>query len=414
MTIWSPDYRIKANNTDVTDISLVGFTITAGRSDFNAPTNTSVLQLNLINLSNETLPFTIKTSITIEVKNSAGNYVFIYGGRISDVSTEVTTAGSAATVTNLRITALGPLALLPRAIYDGSLAENLDGYQMAEVLGFLLSDQWNEVPAAETWATYEPTETWIEAGALLGEIDTGVYALRSQNLSNAIISQVANSISGSAGGYLYEDPLGRIGYADASHRSSRLIADGYTDLDARQALASGISAVTRQGDLVNKFVVNHGNNFSSTHIAESTDSQTEYGLYGATFDSYVKNTADVENFAEQIINLRAFPQARFQSITFPVHSIEIDNTDRDALLGINMGLPIKVTNLPTNILNGEFTGFIESWSWRSTVNGLFLTFSASPTSFSVYTQQWKQVSASESWNSLNVALEWADAIGVIA
>jgi hypothetical protein len=414
MTIWSPDYRIKANGTDVTDISLVGFTITAGRSDFNAPTNTGVLQLNLINLTNETLPFGIKTSISIEVKDSSGTYVPLYGGRISDVSTEVTTAGSAATVTNLRITALGPLSLLPRGIYDGTITENLDGYQMAQLLGQLYGDQWNEVPPSETWATYQPTETWLSAGALFGEFDDGVYTLRSQNLTNAIISQVANSISGSAGGYLYEDALGRIGYADASHRSTRLVTDGYTDLDARQALASGISAVTRQGDLVNKFVVNHGNNFSSTHIAESTESQSEFGLYGSTFDSYVKNTTDVENFAEQIINLRAFPQARFQSITFPVHSTEIDDTDRDALLGIDMGLPIKVTNLPLNILNGEFTGFIESWSWRSTVNGLFLTFSASPTSFSVYTQQWKQVSASETWNSLNVALEWADAIGVIA
>lgn len=414
MTLWEPDYRIKANGTDVTSISLVGFTITAGRSDVNSLTNPGVCQLNLINLDNTVLPFTIKTAITVEVRDSTGSYVTLFAGRISDLSTEVTTAGSTAVVTNFRILAVGPLALLPRGIYDGSLAEDLDGAQIIQLLTPISTDTWNQVPPAETWNSVVATQSWNEADTLVGEIDTGVYTMRSQTLDNAIISNVAASITQGAGGYLYEDEFGQICYADQAHRSGRLIANGYTELDANQALASGISAVARQGDIVNKFVVNHGNNFSSTHTAESTDSQSRYGLYGATFDSYVKATVDVENYAERIINLRAYPQSRFQSITFPVHSTEIDDTDRDALLGINMGLPVKIANLPLNILNGEFTGFIESWSWRSTVNGLFLTFSASPTSFSVYTQQWRQVASGEAWNSISTTLEWADAIGVIA
>lgn len=414
MTLWSPEYRIKANGTNVTDISLVGFNITAGRSDINSATQPSVCNLNLINLDNTILPFNVNTSITIEVKDSTGTYVVLFAGRISDVATEVTSAGSTSIVTNLRIIAVGSLARLARGLYDGSLTEALDGAQITQLLTQLLIDNWNEVPPAETWATYDPTQTWQTVATLLGEIDTGLYTMRSQTLSNAAINSTAAGITTSAGGYLYEDSQGRVGYADQSHRSDNLIADGYTELDANQALASGISANAQVGQLVNKFVVNHGNNFSSTHTSESADSQSRYGVYGATFNSYVKNSADVTNFADRVIQLRAYPQSLFQSITFPIHSTEIDDADRDALLGINMGLPVKVVNLPTNILNGEFTGFIESWSWRSTVNGLFLTFSASPTSFSVYTQQWRQVASAEAWNSISTTLEWADAIGVIS
>lgn len=414
MTLWNPEYQIKANGTNVTNISLVGFTITSGRSDINSATQPSVCSINLINLDNSILPFSINTSLTIEVKDSTGSYVNLFAGRISDFSTEVTSAGSTAIVTNFRILAIGGLARLPRGIYDGSLAEGLDGAQMAELLNALLANTWNQVPPAETWATYDPTQTWEFAQTLQGEMDPGVYTMRSQTLDNAAINSTANAIAQSAGGYLYEDDLGRVCYADQSHRSTRLITDGYTELDANQALSAGISAQARIGELVNKFVVNHGNNFSSTHIAESVDSQERYGTYGATFNSYVKNTTDVENFAERIITLRAYPQSLFQSITFPIHSTEIDDADRDDLLNIDMGLPVKIVNLPTNILNGEFTGFIEGWSWRSTVNGLFLTFSASPTSFSVQTQQWRQVSSAESWNSISLTLEWADAIGVIA
>lgn len=413
MTLWNPVYRVKANGTDVTNISLVGFSITAGRTDINSATQPGICNLNLVNLDSENFNFAISTSISVEVKDSTGTYVSLFAGRISDISTEVISAGSSSIVTNVRILAIGSLSRLPRALYNGTLSEGLDGTQIFELLD-TISLNWNGVSPALTWSNYSPTDTWADGDPFVGDIDPGLYTMRSQNLSNVLASSVINSIAQSAGGYLYEDDLGRVCYADQGHRSANLVANGYTDLDANQALASGIAATARIGELVNKFVVNHGNNFSSTHIAESTESQNTYGLYGATFNSYVKNTADVTNFAERIINLRAYPQSLFESITFPVHSTEIDDADRDALLGINMGLPIRIMNLPLNILNGEFTGFVEGWSWRSTVNGLFLTISASPTSFSAYTQQWQQVAAAETWNSISTTLKWSDAIGVIS
>ena len=415
MTLWSPTYRVKANGTDVTGITLVGFTITSGRKDINAPVEAGYANLNLINTNNQYYPFTINTAITIEVQDTSSNFVPLFGGRISDISTEVQSAGSTAVVTRINITALGALFRLQRAVFDGNLTEDLDGGQILQLLTELLLNNWNEVPPAESWNDYDPTTTWANAENVgLGEIDAGEYTMVSRQITDSFISPIAQSIAQSAGGYLYEDANGLISYADISHRQDFLVANGYTDLDATHALAAGIASVARQGDIVNEVKIDYGNNFNNSYTASDSGSQATYGLYAEQLSSYIKQAGDAEDFADRVIQLRAFPRDRFQSITFPIHSTEIDDNDRDAMLNINMGMPVRLNNLPPNITNGQFEGFIEGWTWRSSVNGLFLTFTASPTAYNAVAQQWAQVNAAETWNSILNTLEWQDAIGVLS
>jgi len=415
MTLWSPTYRVKANGTDVTDITLVGFSITSGRTDINTPTQPGYANLNIINLNNTVYPFSINTSITIEVQDSNGIYVSIFGGRISDIAVQVQSAGSTAIVTRLNITALGALYRLQRALFDGNLTEDLDGGQMLQLLDELLLNSWNEIPPAETWNTYDPAETWQDAQNIgLGQIDAGEYTLVSRQITDSYISSIANEIASSAGGYLYEDANGLIGYADASHRQDYLVANGYVDFDANHALSAGVSSIERQGDIVNRLTIDYGNNFNNSYTAEDPESIADYGLYTEQLNNYIKGTSDAEDFADRIIQLRSRPQSRFQTITFPVHSTEIDDTDRDALINVFMGLPIRLNNLPANITGGQFEGFVEGWTWRSSVNGIYLTLSASPTSYNAVAQRWNQVNAAETWNSVLNTLEWQDAIGVIS
>jgi hypothetical protein len=192
------------------------------------------------------------------------------------------------------------------------------------------------------------------------------------------------------------------------------VANGYTDLDASHAIGAGIGIVQRQGDLANKIVIDYGNNFNSQYTAQDTASQATYGLYAEQFSSYVKNTSDVEAMADRLIQLRAYPRYQFQSITFPLQSPEIDNSDRDALLNVFMGQPVRISNLPPQMLGGEFTGYVEGWTFRASVSGLSITLNATPTEFSAVAQRWNQVSGAESWNSILNTLEWQDAIGVIS
>jgi hypothetical protein len=415
MTAWTPVWRIKANGTEVTSVTLADLQITTGRTDINSPTPAGYCSLRLINTNNAVYNFSVNTSILIEVQNSSATYVPIFGGRISDIRQVVTSAGNAAAVTTINITAVGALARLQRATFDGNLAEGLDGAQIQDLLDDLLLNSWNEVPAAETWNTYNPTETWANAENIgLGGIDAGEYTMVSRQLTDAVISNIANQIASSALGYLYEDANGLIGYADASHRQDYLVANGYTDLDANHAIGAGIGIVQRQGELANKVIIDYGNNFNSQYIAQDADSQATYGLYAEQFSSYVKNAADVEDMADRVIQLRAYPRYLFQSITFPIQNPEMDNGDRDALLSIFMGQPVRITNLPPQLLGGEFTGYVEGWTFRASVSGLSITLNASPTEFSAVAQRWNQVNAAESWNSVLNTLEWQDAIGVIS
>ena len=415
MTVWTPEWRIKANGDTVTSVTLANLTITSGRTDVNSPTPAGYCQLQLINTDKTVYNFAVNTAITIEVKDTSANYVPIFGGRISDIRQTVQTAGEIAAPTVINITAVGALARLQRAIFNGNLAEALDGAQIQDLLDDLLLNSWNELPPAETWATYNPTETWANASNIgLGTIDAGEYTMNSRQITDQVISVVANQIASSALGYLYENANGLIGYADASHRQDYLVANGYTDLDAGQAIGAGIGIVQRQGDLANKIVIDYGNNFNSQYIAEDTDSQATYGLYAEQFSSYLKDTNDVEDMGDRLIQLRAYPRYIFQSITFPLQNPELDDTDRDALLNVFMGQPIRISNLPPQMLGGEFTGYVEGWTFRASVGGLSITLNATPTEFSAVAQRWQQVNAAESWNSVLNTLEWQDAIGVIS
>ena len=415
MTLWTPDWKILVNGTELTSVTLTNLTITSGRQDINNPTPPGYCALTIVNFEGTNYNFGVNTAVTIEVKDSSATYIPIFGGRISDLKQTVRSAGSSAIITTLQITAVGALAKLQRSIFDGNLAEELDGAQILDLLDDLLLDAWNEIPAAETWANYDATETWNQAGNIgLGEVDAGEYTMVSRQLTDAVIAPIANQIANSALGYLYEDANGLIGYADASHRQDYLVANGYTDLDARQAIASGIGVIQRQGDMANKIIVDYGNNFNSSYTAEDINSQETYGLFAEQINSYVKNAVDVEDVADRLIQLRAYPRNTFQSITFALQSPEIDDTDRDALLNIFMGQPVRITNLPLNILGGEFTGFVEGWTFNASVSGLSVTFLATPTEFSAFAQQWAQVNAAESWNSVLNTLEWQDAIGVIS
>jgi len=416
MTAWTPVWRVRANGDTVTGVTLANLSITSGRTDINSPTPAGYCSLQLINTDNSVYNFAVNTSILIEVQDSNADYVPLFGGRISDIRQIVTSAGSEAAVTTINITATGALIRLQRATFDGNLAEGLDGAQITDLLDDLLLASWNELPPAETWATYDPaTETWANAGDIgLGTIDAGEYTMASRQITDQVISNVANQIASSALGYLYEDANGNINYADATHRQDYLVANGYTDLDAAHAIGAGIGIVQRQGDIANKIIVDYGNNFNSQYIAQDTDSQATYGLYAEQFSSYLKNTADVEDMGDRLIQLRAYPRYIFQSITFPLQNPEIDDADRDALLNIFMGQPVRITNLPPQMLGGEFTGYVEGWTFRASVGGLSITFNASPTEFSAVSQQWAQVNAAESWNSVLNTLEWQDAIGVIS
>jgi len=416
MTAWTPTYKIQVDGDEVTDVTIANLTVTSGRTDINQQPVAGYCQLQLINFDNSSYSFTVGTSISVQVTNSAGTYVPIFGGLISDFTIAVNRAGGLGYTTTANITALGALSKLPKIIDNGILSQDYDGNQIYTLLSGYLLGQWNEVPAAETWADYNPTETWANAVNIgLGEIDQpGDYELISRSSSKTDLYSLCTAIADSAFGVLYEDANGNIGYADQTHRQDYLSTNGYTTLDANHANGLGLAATTRAGDLRNYFNIIYDNNGNQSYVAQDTTSQSLYGTYGESFTSRIKKTVDAEALADRYIQLRANPYPKFESITFTLGNPEIDNGDRDALINIFLGQPVWIQNLPRNISNGSFQGYIEGWTFRASLNNLSLTFNASPVNFSQVAVKWEQVNAAETWNTLNTSLTWLNAIGAVA
>ena len=408
MTAWSPDWKLTVGGVDYTDIAISDISHEAGRDDIYSQPNPSYIQITLLALNGQTLPFDINDSLDLQVKNSAGTYVSLFGGDITDVNVTVGATGSIATVIQYTLIAMGSLARIAKEIYTGTISQDEDGNQIYDVLSSVLLGTWNDVPAASQWSTYNATETWANAVNLgLGEIDQpGLYTMENRGSNPDTIYNILSLIANSAFGYLYEDNAGNIGYADADHRQNYLLTNGYVDLDAGHALGSGLSTVMRSGDVRNDVLINYGNNFNSQKTATSASSIALYGYKSESINSVLHSAVDAQAVADRYIAQRAFPQPQFQSITFPITNPEIDNSDRDALLGVFMGLPVYLTNLPNQISGGEFEGYVEGWSWSTRFNELFLTINVSPVAFSQVAMRWNTTPATEAWNTIDPTLTW--------
>ena len=408
MTVFTPDWKLTIAGTEYTDIAISDIQHQAGRDDLYTQPSPSYMQITLVALSGQTLPFAINDSFSLQVKNSSGTYVNLFGGDITDLTVEVGAFGNIAKVANYTILAMGSLVKLAKEIYNGTISQDEDGNQIYDLLSSVLLGTWNDVPAASTWAGYSATETWATALNLgLGEIDTpGLYTMENRAASPDTIYNIASLIANSAFGYLYEDNEGNIGYADADHRQNYLLTNGYVDLDANHALGSGLSTITRSGDIRNDVYINYGNNFGSQETATSATSIATYGYKSESIQSVLHSAVDAQAVADRYIAQRAFPLAVFQSITFPLTNPEIDNSDRDNLLGVFMGQPLNIQNLPAQISGGEFEGYVEGWRWSTRFNELFLTLNLSPVAFSQVAMRWNTTPIGEAWNTLSNTLTW--------
>ena len=408
MTVWTPDWKLTVAGVDYTDIAISDIAHQAGRDDIYTQPNPSYLQVQLVALSGQTLPFDINDSLSLQVKDSTGSYVGLFGGDITDITIEVERAGNVATVVSYTLLAMGSLVKLAKEIYNDTLSSDQDGDQIYALLSSVLLGSWSEVPAASTWATYSATETWLQAVNLgLGSIDQpGLYLMENRSASPDTVYNIASQIANSAFGYLYEDNSGDIGYADADHRQTYLIANGYIDLDANHALGAGLATTTRSADIRNDIYINYGNNYGSQEVASDTASIATYGYKAETINSLISDASDAQEVADRYISQRAYPLPRFDSITFPITNSEIDDVDRDDLLSVFMGMPVNIQNLPTQISNGAFEGYVEGWRWSTRFNELFLTLNVSPVAFSQVAMRWNSVPVVEAWNTIDPTLTW--------
>jgi hypothetical protein len=412
MTVFNPVWRVYINAVEYTTYTLSNLTISSGRNNIYQQAQAGYCNLELINLTQAIVNININDSVTIELKDSTNTFVPIFGGTVVDFGIEVNTAGSVGINQILKITALGALSRLPKALTNGVLAQNFDGDQVYYALRSTLLNSWNEVPAALTWATYDPTETWANAQNVgLGEIDRpGNYELAARTSDRTDVYSLVSALATSGLGYIYEDAQGLISYADSTHRSQYLALNGYTELTANQALFNGLKIETRAGDVRNEITLKYGANSTSEVTDSDITSISTYGQLAQIITTTVKHSADATSQAAFYLTLRAYPQANFTSITYQLTNPELDNADRDALIKVFMGLPLRISDLPQNMVASVFQGFVEGWTFKAAYNEIAISLNLSPLSYSLQAMSWQDVSVLEKWNTITGTLTWANAL----
>jgi hypothetical protein len=410
---WLPEWRVTVGDDVYTTVTSVSFA--SGRLDIDRQCTAGYCRVEIINTTNA--PFTINVTepITLELKNGSGTYVTVFGGEVSDFNIGVRSPEESGYITTGTILGIGSLAKLVKAVYNTALVEELDGEQIADILGAALNLSWAEVTPTVTWDTYPATTTWDEAESYIGTIDTGFYTMIALAANATAKSQtLADQIANSALGQIHEEKDGNVSYDDADHRSNYLAANGFTNIDGAYATPTSISSTTQTARLRNSLIYRYATGYGSTYSISDADSIASYGLFERSFDSNIKNLADITDIASRELKLRANPRASLGAITFRLDNPDIPTAMLDSLIGVFFGQPMLITNLPSNLLDGQFDGFVENVALRATPSFTEMTLYISATDFSLSTTQWETVlPASLDWDGVNAILTWTNATGAL-
>ena len=410
---WLPEWRVTVGDDVYTTVTSVSFA--SGRLDIDRQATAGYCQVEIVNTDNS--PFTINVTepILLELKNSSGTYVTVFGGEVSDFNIGVRSPEESGYITTGKILGIGSLARLTKAVYNTALAEGLDGAQIAAIVGSALNLTWAEVTPTLTWDTYSPTQTWLDAESYVGTIDSGFYTMINLAANATAKSQtLAYQIASSALGQLYEEKDGDVSYDDADHRSNYLAANGFTNLDGSYATPTSITSTTQTARIRNSLIYRYGAGYASTYNTSDTDSIASYGLFERSQDSNIKNLADITDIASRELKLRANPRASLGAITFRLDNPDMPDAMRNSLIGVFFGEPVLINNLPSNLLGGIFDGFVENVALRATPSFTEITLYVSATDFSLSTTQWETVlPASLIWTGVNGTLTWTNATGAL-
>jgi hypothetical protein len=410
---WLPEWRVTVGDDVYTTVTAVSFS--AGRLDIDKQCTAGYCQVDIINTDGSPFTIDVTDTITLELKNSAGTYVTVYGGEVSDFSVGVRSPEETGFITYGRILGVGYLAKLTKSVYNTALAEGLDGGQIAAIVDNVLNLTWAEVTPTLTWDTYPATTTWADAESYIGNIDSGFYtminlAASATAKSNSLTDQIANS----ALGQMHEEKNGLVSYDDADHRSNYLIANGFTNINAAYASPNTIRSTTQTNRIRNSLIYKYGAGYASTYSTSDTDSVATYGLYERSFESNIKTLGDITTIGSRELNLRKNPRGSLEAITFRLDNPDLPSADLDTLINIFFGQPVLITNLPSNMLGGQFDGFVENVAIRATPSSVDLTLYISATDFSLSTTQWETVlPASLIWTGVNATLTWTNATGAL-
>lgn len=376
---WKPEATVTVNGTSYTSNSLGGVTISYGRNTIWEQARAGYAKVQILNLNNTDYGFLPNQSLVITAKNSSGTPITLFTGIITSIANSMSRAGDVGDVAIQELTAVSTFAQMARKIVGTSAyAKELDDVRITNIL--------------------------TEAGVTIGTVDTpGVYEFQARTAAAADAYTLAAKYAQQAFGYLYEETDGSVSYANESHRFVEARDNGYLNIPTSYILWNGVRSEKSLADMLNKLLLTYR---AGDVTSEDTTSQATYGIVAGSISTELHNLTDAQTQADRYITLRANPRTNIGQFSIPLDSSTVTNSDRNSLLGIYMGMPIEIDNLPLAIKNTTYKSFVEGWVLSLNRTQANLTISTTDFTLSVTPTRWQDVQPTLTWAGVGSTIQW--------
>jgi hypothetical protein len=377
---WSPQATVTINGIDFTSESLWNVSVSFGRTSIWDQSRSGYASISILNSANTDNDFDMNHPVVIKVKNSSNVDVTLFTGKISNVANVVQNTGTSATVVIQTITAVSVFSEMARKIIgDTNWAKEFDDDRM--------------------------TRIFTDAGVTIETVDTpGVYEFTARTAQAADSYTLAATYATQAFGYIYETPLGEVGFANESRRFVSARDNGFFTIPKNYISFQSVQSQKTLSDIMNSITLSYKANAEVT--ASDATSIVNYGTVGGFVNTELETVTDAQDQADRYIVLRAYPRTSLASFAIQLDSSFVSSANLDTLLGVSMDTAIKIENLPIGIKNTTYKGFVEGWIFSINRVQASLTINTSDYSYSVTPTRWQDVPAALIWSTVPATVQW--------
>lgn len=381
---------------------------TLGRNSIMEQPQAGYGRIELWSSVDTVLPIHLGASILINAQwaEGSGTSTDVATGVVSDINITIDQYGDIGSIAIYRITFVGALAQLNRAIVgEAGFAKEYDIDRMTNILEDAFSSRWNNFSTTQTWANMPNNVVWADLSALGAEVVIGgnpVYELEAYagGATNALT--LAQECATSSRGILAEDRSGKLFFLSYDFRSG--VPADVIDPDWLDWSSLAIDA--QWSEIVNDLTITYKNN--QTVNARDDLSVITYGEMKQTLNTVLENQTDAQNQANDYIAQRAYARTYPTTFVIDLANPILTNAQRGTLYAFDLMTRISITGLPT-LFGTNFDGFIESLSWRFTKGHAVITMTCSTMSESYTSQIWLQISNAITWATYTPTTEtWGD------
>lgn len=378
---WNPEPTVTIGGTDYTGKSLNGVSINYGRTNVWEQARASFATIELINLTDAIETFNLNDEVVIKVQNSSGIDKTVFTGNLSDITNLSAFSSSNVKVSVHRISALGPFAKMSRAITGGSWPKEYDDDRMDRI--------------------------FTAAGVPVDVVDTpGIYEFTTINHTAQDCYNLAAYYSTMALGYIYENTLGEVGFANESRRTNEADTNGYFQIPTGSILTAGITSSKTFTDVANDIELEYKAN--ATVSGTNATSITNYGIRAMDIITELEQMSQAQDQLDRYLALRSIPRTSLSQFSVQLDVDALSTSQRNTLIELYMGKPIEIQGLPAAIYNGTYKGFIEGWNLVINREQATLTINSTEAAYSLVPERWQDVLATLEWEDVGAAIQWQD------